>query len=110
MAYTTLAEFDEVFLGACFGVGLKKERTVAWGGMPSYEHYVLKFLVEDDESWYTQEEHSSFDSFWLPDMQDVLKRVHEWVQANPLKRGDTHVRTVSGESGGSNSSSYGGGA
>ena len=64
---------EELFFGDCFGIAL----------IPREEndrHICLQILLEDDEYWFAQE--NTFSSFWLSELQEVLKAVQEWLKKN----------------------------
>jgi len=66
-----LEEFEKVFLGTCFGVGL------SWRG-PNDKHVCFTILTEDDGSWFASDNSAS--SAWLPECIQVIQEAYDWVK------------------------------
>lgn len=65
------------FYGDCFGVALVKSKVT-----PGHISFVI--LVEDDGSWNVASG-GQYDSYWLPELIDVMKEAHRWLKNNAKK-------------------------
>lgn len=65
-------EFEQTFLGECFGIGLKRM---------SDKHIVAYLLVEDDGRWGVEQE-GWMDASWLSDLRQQIEAAEEWIKAN----------------------------
>jgi hypothetical protein len=69
-------KYEHVVLGKCFGFGLRRRHD-------NDPHVCWILLVEDDENWFPSQHGGS--SFWLKDVQQVLKKTIEWLNNNCIK-------------------------
>lgn len=46
------------------------------------KHVCFQFILEDDGFWYEMSKHSQPSTFWIADLQEVLKKVNVWMKKN----------------------------
>ena len=63
------------FKGECIGI-----RLVQRGDKD--RHICFQLLIEDDGYWYEMSEHSQPSSYWISDLQNVLKKANAWIKKN----------------------------
>lgn len=65
-------EFEQTFLGECFGIGLQRR---------SEKHIVAYLLVEDDGHWGVEQE-GCMDVGWLSDLKQQIEAAEQWLKSN----------------------------
>ena len=68
------SQYRELFLGACFGVGLAQR------GRDDL-HILMVALVEDDEHWFVSR-YGSGSSGWVDERIAVFQAAKEWCEKN----------------------------
>ena len=74
-----LSKFDYTILSGQFGVRLVRRGE-------DDPHVCIQVLSEDDGNWLCSE--NSFSSFWLSDLQGVLRDAERWMKKNCKKSAD----------------------
>lgn len=81
LAETIDGEFQEIFLGDCFGIGLSERND-------GKKHILFTILVEDDGHWFASKSGVA-SAYWIPDLQEVLVEVKKYLDEEAIyKEGD----------------------
>lgn len=75
--------YRELFLGACFGVGLRPR---GWDD----NHVCFDILTEDDEYWFVNRSGGS--SHWMPELLEAMQAAIDWCKANALADIDNDIQ------------------
>ena len=72
--------------GHCKGV------KIVWRGLND-PHLCVEIWTEDDENWFMSDI-SSFSSYWLPELLELLKAANAWMKNNAQKEADGYGYTA----------------
>jgi hypothetical protein len=67
--------FEQTFLGACFGIGLKRKND---------KNIAVYLLGEDDGHWGVEQE-GCMDINWLSDLKQQIEAAEQWLKNNCFK-------------------------